>query len=716
LPFDKLLSKSAIAKIAQVQYTIMKKQLLTLAAGALLFFANNASAQYYALGITGSNPKGLNTDGENPSTLLTGWTTIWTGNGTAAATFSPVTQLPFSFTYNGVAQTHFKASNSGSVTFDTASTVIPAYGNTALPSASVPDNSINVLGVKPSSWVSGTTTYNSAIITKTFGTAPNRQFWIQYNFFSEPNISTGWTYWAVVLEETTNKVYIVDMKTLCTSASGICGNNVKISAGMQFNSTTAYTIAGSPDLGANNFQTNLFDASDNKYYEFFSGTQPAKDLSVFLVNNEAIGLNKPTKIYGKLRNLGSEAVTSLTINYQFETEAVVSANLSGLNIAASGGSYEFTHPTALLAAADGSKLLKVWATNINGGADEVTSNDMLTKYVIVAENLRKSLHEIFSSSTCGPCAPGNANYKAVVAARDKNLFASIKYQQDFPGTGDPYSTTESVARRNYYAINSIPRMEVDGKWDQNASSFTNGVFNQFQAVPADVAIDATYKVFGKTVTADIKLKSAIDITGNNNVLHVAIIEGKTTENVKSNGEREFFHVMKKMVPNQNGTVLTGGLTAGVEKSFTLVYEFPGNYRLAPNGQSPINLATEHSVEEFSDLEVIVFVQNTSNKNVLQAANAERTAYYALGLGENENSIKAAVYPNPASESFAIASPNAGRFGYVRVFDISGKEVVANQLVEFNNTQVDVSSLNAGIYFVAITTDGQTSTQKLVIAK
>ncbi len=694
----------------------MKKQLLTLAVGALLLFANNANAQYYTLGIAGSNPKGLNADGENPATLLTGWATIWTGNGTAAAAFSPNTQLPFAFTFNGNSYTHFKASNSGSVTFDTASTLIPAFGNTTLPSALVPDNSINILGVKPSSWVSGTTTYNSAVVTKTFGVAPNRQFWIQYNFFSEANISTGWTYWSVVLEETSNKVYIVDMKTLCLNNGTVCGNNVKVSAGLQMSSSVAYPITGSPNLGANNYSTNLFDASDNKYYEFINGTQPTVDLTVFLVNNEAISLNKPTKIYGSINNLGSQAVTSMTINYQLESDAVVSANLTGLNIAASGGSYVFTHPTPLIVTSEGSKMLKVWATNINGGADAFPSNDILSKYVIGAENLRKSLHEIFSSSTCGPCAPGNANYKKVVGARDNNLFSSIKYQQDFPGTGDPYSTTESVARRNFYAINSIPRMEVDGKWDQNASSFTDAVFNQFQALPAEISIDATYKVFGKTVTADIKLKSAINITGDNNVLHVAIIEGKTTANLKSNGEKEFLHVMKKMVPNQNGTVLTGGLALGVEKSYTLSYEFPGNYRLAPDGQNPISLATEHSVEGFDDLEVIVFVQNITTKAVVQSANAERTAYYALGLGEKENSIKAAVYPNPASSTFSIASPNAGRYGYVRVFDISGKEVVANQLVEFNNTQVDVANLQAGVYFVAITTDGQTSTQKLVIAK
>ena len=248
----------------------MKKQLLTLAVGALLLFANNANAQYYTLGIAGSNPKGLNADGENPATLLTGWATIWTGNGTAAAAFSPNTQLPFAFTFNGNSYTHFKASNSGSVTFDTASTLIPAFGNTTLPSALVPDNSINILGVKPSSWVSGTTTYNSAVVTKTFGVAPNRQFWIQYNFFSEANISTGWTYWSVVLEETSNKVYIVDMKTLCLNNGTVCGNNVKVSAGLQMSSSVAYPITGSPNLGANNYSTNLFDASDNELYSISS--------------------------------------------------------------------------------------------------------------------------------------------------------------------------------------------------------------------------------------------------------------------------------------------------------------------------------------------------------------------------------------------------------------------------------------------------------------
>jgi hypothetical protein len=54
------------------------------------------------------------------------------------------------------------------------------------------------------------------IISKTFGTAPNRQHWIQFNSCSEANLQSGWTYWSIVLEETSNKIYIVDQRTFCT--------------------------------------------------------------------------------------------------------------------------------------------------------------------------------------------------------------------------------------------------------------------------------------------------------------------------------------------------------------------------------------------------------------------------------------------------------------------------------------------------------------------
>merc|ERR1711974_64907 len=96
--------------------------------------------------------------------------------------------------------------------------------------------------------------------------------------------------------------------------------------------------------------------------------------------------------------------------------------------------------------------------------------------------------------TCAPCRPGNENYHSIVDNLDKDSYVSIKYQQNFPGTGDPYATAESIARRGYYSINSIPRMEANGGWDQNATSFTNNLHNQFSELPAVATMDGEYTV------------------------------------------------------------------------------------------------------------------------------------------------------------------------------------------------------------------------------
>ena len=109
-------------------------------------------------------------------------------------------------------------------------------------------------------WGIGATT-GEFIITKTFGTAPNRQHWVQFNSFSKPGNQTLFTYWSIVLEETTNNIYIVDQRT--NAATGLA-----ITAGVQVNATTALQIAGSPALESRT--TGSPSLLDNSYWSFLS--------------------------------------------------------------------------------------------------------------------------------------------------------------------------------------------------------------------------------------------------------------------------------------------------------------------------------------------------------------------------------------------------------------------------------------------------------------
>ena len=84
-----------------------------------------------------------------------------------------------------------------------------------------------------------------------------------------------------------------------------------------------------------------------------------------------------------------------------------------------------------------------------------------------------------------------------------------------------------------------------------------------------------------------------------------------------NGETSFEYVMKKMIPSA-GEFIVGDLPKDTVVNRTGTYTFNGNYRLPSNSSDEIDHAIEHSVENFENLEVVVFVQNIDRSMVNSA--------------------------------------------------------------------------------------------------
>ena len=199
-----------------------------------------------------ANPGGLNTDSEYPvaSGLSTTWTSISSPNASTPQ-WSSINAIPFSFDFSGSPVTHYKVSTSGVLTFDTAASIPPSYTKGILPNNGIPDKSVCVWGLAAPG-------VNDIIVQKTFGSSPNRQHWVLFSSFDVDVYSSCYTYWSIVLEETSNKIYVVDQRNSCTSAS--------FSIGIQVNSSTAYTVAGSPSVQP--LASTNFSPVDNHYYEF----------------------------------------------------------------------------------------------------------------------------------------------------------------------------------------------------------------------------------------------------------------------------------------------------------------------------------------------------------------------------------------------------------------------------------------------------------------
>jgi Secretion system C-terminal sorting domain len=477
--------------------------------------------------------------------------------------------------------------------------------------------------------------------------------------------------------------------------------NVQLALGLQLTPTLAYNCLGSPIINTN--AQDVDDPSDNTYYGFFPGTQPAYNMEMRKITTNAYVGAGNNNITGEIRNMGSQNITSMTMNYQINNGATISCLLTGLNIA-SFNTYAFTH-TIPWSATLGTYTVTAYATNLNNGnADAVPSNDKLNKTIIIlSKNVKRTpLLEVYTSSTCPPCKPGNEQLHSVIDLVTENKPCTIKFQQDFPGTGDPYCTTESVNRRGYYAINSIPRMEIDGGWDQNANSFTTALLNAAQASPAQFEMSGSYWLEGPSIHGEITYAPAFNSPAGTK-LYVAVLENKTIKNVKTNGETEFTQVMKKMLPTENGTTLPA-IANGVSTTTNFDYTFKGNYRLSADGAvaNRIVHAIENSVEEVEDLTMVAWIQG-ADKTVYQALNLTNTP---TGIKNVASTIEAVnIYPNPSNAELNInIKSNKAEEITILMLSTDGKIVFGNKkqlAAGLNNVKIETRDLSNGIYNIAI---------------
>jgi thiol-disulfide isomerase/thioredoxin len=236
---------------------------------------------------------------------------------------------------------------------------------------------------------------------------------------------------------------------------------------------------------------------------------------------------------------------------------------------------------------------------------------------------RMVLHESFTGSNCGPCQPAAENLARVL---DENAgkYTLLKYQ-----TGsDPYVSRESVKRRMYYLpgeeVYSIPFVHADGVNGFHPNEMNGGDgyqqedFDGFYSVHSTVEMSVTAEVTEQTISWHIEVLPLEDIPAKKMVLHVGIAEGTTYNNVGTNGQTEFHHVMKKMAPNNLGEAL-GELVRGEPMIIDGSYTFQGEYAEDADYANQVDHDTEHTVEEFEDLGVVVWIQNKKTWEVFQSA-------------------------------------------------------------------------------------------------
>lgn len=226
---------------------------------------------------------------------------------------------------------------------------------------------------------------------------------------------------------------------------------------------------------------------------------------------------------------------------------------------------------------------------------------------------KKVLLEHFTQASCPPCATYNPAIEAIV--QDPNNAAkivAIKYQTAFPGV-DPmnaHNPTEVASRVTLYSPPGVPNSVLDGNaYNGHPASFNQGMLDGRAGVmsPFQITAKALYNIDSTSLDVEVEIEAGATVNGNL-VAHIAIVEEHINFATApgTNGETDFYDVMKKFLPSDAGTPLSSSWVAGNTATITESW-------------------TTSNVYDKSTLAVVIWIQNTTTNEVLQSHKEKFTA-------------------------------------------------------------------------------------------
>lgn len=226
---------------------------------------------------------------------------------------------------------------------------------------------------------------------------------------------------------------------------------------------------------------------------------------------------------------------------------------------------------------------------------------VLAGMMATGQNLvpKKPLFEMFTSSTCGPCAAQNP-YLDAVLDDNPGEYALVKYQMDWPGSGDPYYIADGGIRKSYYSVTGVPSLWINGENYGSISSFDQSVFDSYADDSTSMEIAVTASIDESNIVTISTTISALEAYDAGLTAHITVVEKVTTENVATNGEVEFYNVLMAMNPDGNGTALNA-FTGGDEQTLSASIDMSSTF-----------------MEQGNDLAVVVFVQDNTDKSLIQS--------------------------------------------------------------------------------------------------
>jgi hypothetical protein len=140
-----------------------------------------------------------------------------------------------------------------------------------------------------------------------------------------------------------------------------------------------------------------------------------------------------------------------------------------------------------------------------------------------------------------------------------------------------------------------------------------------------------------------------------------------------------------MYPGSAGTPTTFNLNEPVVLDFTINVTYP-----------------------IENCELVAFIQDVDTKEVMQTVKVNIADIVGINnIGEKYTKI----YPNPATNNVTIQS--GSNIKHISIYDVNGRKVYEVALDQ-NKINLNIESLNKGVYVIQIDSNNGTKTEKLSV--
>lgn len=410
---------------------------------------------------------------------------------------------------------------------------------------------------------------------------------------------------------------------------------------------------------------------------------------------------QPYLIRGDVTSIGNETFESVYLNYQVDENEVQTTFFDQIGI---NPYFPFHYQAGnhWVPEETGEYLLKIWFTGLNGAPSTEGFSDTLIKTVAIYSDLplrQLSLLESFSSINCGSCALVAPVLRQMVE-KDLDKYAMI-YYHPLHYEGSPlfqFNPKDQTTRKELYDITYTPVSAIGATYLGGSFDVTPAMMDLDRERYAGFDLSGAYAIENDMLYASVDLAYFAAFAESEQIsLLVAVTENEVHFDIApgSNGEKDFFYVMRSFLPDANGTQLLPE-APGTTRQFNFQYDMSG-----------LSLNQEL-------LSVLAFVQDTESLEIHQAVRLTLQPFDPTNtLNIIEGSIR--VYPNPSAGQIRVFPEGNESIHSISIFTLGGKKVYKSE--NFTSDQMlDLSHLPQGIYVLRAQSGKNILHQKISIVK